>query len=226
MKVLVLNGSPKAQSDTMHITNAFLEGLNKKQMHEIKVIKVIEQKIKPCLGCFNCWQSADICCIQNDDMQGILKEIVASDLIIWSFPLYCYGMPSHLKAVCDRLLPLSNLAMREEEGKVVHESKVDLSSKKYIMISGCGFPDFEGNFAPAVAQFKNCFGKETVTICISEAPMFNVKEAEAVASPLLEKIKKAGEEYNMTGKLAQETIKEIETPMIPNEVYIKNINGQ
>ena len=32
-------------------------------------------------------------------MPGILEEILASDLLIWSFPLYCYGMPAPLKAL-------------------------------------------------------------------------------------------------------------------------------
>lgn len=225
MKVLVLNGSPKVQSDTMHITNAFIEGFNEKQEHEIKIIRTIDLKINPCLGCFSCWKLEGIHCVQNDDMQGILNDILASDLIIWSFPLYCYGMPSHLKAICDRLLPLSQKTMKEENGRIVHDTKMDLSAKKYIMISGCGFPNFEGNFAPAIAQFKNCFGKTAETICIPEAPMFNAKEAESVTIPLLEQVKQAGEEYNRIGRLSKQILTCIQTPMIPNEVYMKIING-
>ena len=38
-------------------------------------------------------------CVHEDDMRGILEEILASDLLIWSFPLYCYGMPAPLKAL-------------------------------------------------------------------------------------------------------------------------------
>ena len=45
MKVLVLNGSPKAKSDTMVFTSAFLKGLNCQNEHEIKIVNLIEKKI-------------------------------------------------------------------------------------------------------------------------------------------------------------------------------------
>ena len=37
MKVLVLNGSPKTKSDTMHLTNAFLDGLKKAENIRLKL---------------------------------------------------------------------------------------------------------------------------------------------------------------------------------------------
>lgn len=45
-------------------------------------------------------------------MQTIMEAVIAADLIIWSFPLYYFGMPSHLKAVCDRMLPLVSMKMQ------------------------------------------------------------------------------------------------------------------
>lgn len=44
-------------------------------------------------------------------MKEILEEILGSDLLLLSFPLYCYGMPAPLKAVIDRTLPLSSFAV-------------------------------------------------------------------------------------------------------------------
>ncbi len=43
MKILVLNGSPKANSDTMHLTNAFLERISQNKKHNIEIINVIEK---------------------------------------------------------------------------------------------------------------------------------------------------------------------------------------
>lgn len=51
--------------------------------------------------------------------------------------------------------------------------------------------------------------------------MFNVKEAEIVTIPFLENVKKAGKEYAQTGKISEETMKNIKQPMIPEEEYVK-----
>ena len=60
MRILVLNGSPKAQkSDTMCITRAFLEGLNECGRNEVEIVDVIRRKIRPCTGCFTCWYSEE-----------------------------------------------------------------------------------------------------------------------------------------------------------------------
>ena len=96
MKVLVLNGSPKKKSDTFRLTEAFLRGMNKKKKHEVHVIHVIEKNIAPCRGCFGCWQKMDGHCVIQDDQNEILDLYRTADVIIWSFPLYCYAMPSHL----------------------------------------------------------------------------------------------------------------------------------
>ena len=106
MKILVLNGSPKReQSDTMHITRAFLEGMKEAARQDIHIIHVIDKHIEYCTGCFSCMRNGGTC-VHDDDMRAILDEILSSDLLIWSFPLYCYGMPSHLKALLDRTIPL------------------------------------------------------------------------------------------------------------------------
>ena len=46
MKILVINGSPKKdKSDTMHITRAFLDGMNEVAHNEIKIITAIDKHI-------------------------------------------------------------------------------------------------------------------------------------------------------------------------------------
>ncbi len=226
MKVLVLNGSPKKNSDTMHLTNAFLKGLNEGGNHEVEIMNIIEKKVLPCLGCFKCWQNLDGKCIQNDDQNEILEKIIEADLIVWSFPLYCYGLPSHLKAVLDRIIPLTKMSMKEVDGKVYHDTLFDLSAKNYVVISGCGFPNWAGNFDAVKIQCKNMFGEKLTTICVPETPMLNVESAKPLTEPLLARFTEAGKTYVKNLTLSEEAVAYLEVPMLPNEVYIQIVNSQ
>ena len=108
MKILVFNGSPKKEkSDTMHITRAFLDGMKEGAPQEIHTVDVIDRHIEFCRGCFACMYNGGRCGI-DDDMQEILEQMLVSDLLLFSYPLYCYGMPAMLKNLIDRTLPLSS----------------------------------------------------------------------------------------------------------------------
>ena len=225
MKVLVLNGSPKKKSDTFRLTERFLKGLNKGQRHDVTVVNVIDKKIAPCRGCFKCWENADGHCVIDDDQNGILDLYRDADIIIWSFPLYCYAMPSHLKAVLDRTIPLIKMKMvQKADGTVRHEPLADFSRIHTLVICGCGFPDWEGNFDGLRAMCAQCFGGPDM-VCVPEAPMLNVPSAAPLADPLLEAFEKAGEEYAETLTLSPATVARLETPMLPKEEYIRIVNG-
>ena len=224
MNILVLNGSPKAKSDTMHLTRNFLEGIQAVTDAQVTVVDVIQKNIRPCTGCFGCWARGDGKCVLQDDQNAILEAYVKADLIIWSFPLYCFGMPSHLKAVLDRTIPLVKMNMVEENGRVQHVGLVDFSKKHTVVICGAGFPNWKGNFEGMRLQCENCFGNLTV-ICVPETPLLNIPMAEPVAQPLLEKFRLAGQEYAAGYALCPETIEALETPMISNEEYLRGINS-
>ena len=225
MKILVLNGSPKRdKSDTMHITRAFLDGMNDAAAQEIHIIHVIDKHIEPCTGCFACMRGGGDC-IHDDDMQAILEEILASDLLIWSFPLYCYGMPAPLKALLDRTLPLSSMTMRKVGERYEHVEQADYSHLRYLMICGCGFPNSRHNFEPAIAQFRLCFPGRHPILTVPESPMFNAPKASVVTEPRLALVRKAGHQFARTREIAPELIEEIGTPMIPEEQYAAIVNG-
>lgn len=224
MNVLVLNGSPKQKSDTMRLTRSFLGGLTSQADCEVTVVDVIQKKIRPCMGCFGCWRKGDGKCVQQDDQNDILAAYAKADVILWSFPLYCYGMPSHLKAVLDRTIPLVKLRMKETDGRVQHEALIDFSQKKTVVICGAGFPDWEGNFEPLRLMCRNSFSNPLM-VCVPETPLLNIAEAQPVAQALLEKFRLAGEEFARTATLCAETIRELETPMIPKAEYLRGVNA-
>ncbi len=224
MKILMFNGSPKTEkSDTLLITRAFLEGMKEVAEQDIHEVNIIDRNIEYCRGCFSCMRNGGKC-ILNDDMGEILKEIPEKDLLIFSYPLYAYGMPAPLKAMIDRLLPLTSMEMREVGGSYRHVGQKDLSHLKYVMICGCGFPNSRHNFEPAVAQFKKLFPSDHTIITIPESPMFNAPEAASVTAPRLELVKEAGRQYAGNYCISESLLNEIMSPMIPEELYAKIVN--
>ena len=225
MKILVLNGSPKEKSDTFRMTEAFLKGMNRNGEHEVTVVRVIEKDIAPCRGCFGCWERMDGHCVIEDDQNAILDIYREADVIIWSFPLYCYGMPSHLKAFLDRTIPLVKMKMEQlPDGTVRHVALADFSKIHTLVICGCGFPDWDGNFDGLRMMCKVCFGGPDM-VCVPETPLLNVPEAAPVADPLLRRFEEAGAEYAASLSLSADTVAALETPMIPKEEYIRHVNG-
>lgn len=225
MKILVLNGSPKREkSDTLQITRAFLEGMQEAAPQEIHRIDVIDRHIEYCTGCFVCKMNGGAC-IHNDDMRAILNGILESDLLLFSFPLYCYGMPAPLKALLDRTMPLSSMAMQKAGDRYAHVGQADFSHLKYLMICGCGFPNSKHNFEPAVAQFKLCFPGNHTVITIPESPMFNAPEAAVVTVPRLALVRQAGRQYAESGGIDEALLAEIGSPMIPEDQYAAIVNG-
>ena len=225
MRILVLNGSPKRDgSDTMHITRAFLEGMKEAAPQQVQTVHVIDSHIEYCTGCFSCMHNGGKC-FHNDDMGALLEAILGSDLLLLSFPLYCYGMPAPLKALLDRTLPLSSMAMRKTGERYEHVEQADFSHLRYLMICGCGFPNSQQNFEPAAAQFRLCFPQNHTIITVPESPMFNAPEASVVTVPRLARVRQAGKQYAETGKIDPALLAEICSPMIPEETYAAIVNA-
>ena len=179
MNILVINGSPKGErSNTLRLTDAFLEGIccgKKDSTPNIEKLNIAQMDINSCLGCFSCWKTTPgKCCIQ-DDMQTILEKILWADLTIWSFPLYYFGLPGKLKTVIDRQLPLSLPFMSADAEGGGHPSRYDMSRKKTVFISTCGFYTAKSNYDSVIAQFDKICGKEGyTTLFCGEGELFGV----------------------------------------------------
>lgn len=231
MKITIINGSPKGdRSDTLKITKAFLRGMDKNAEDDEStcntiIINTMKVNVKPCLGCYCCWHNTPGLCVQKDDMKNILDRISDSDLVIWSTPLYCYSVPANCKAVIDRLLPLSSPTQYTDENGDTHHPCRKENLTQHILISGCGFPDREGNYDGLVFQFQRMFGKDTTMILCPEAPMLSAPEAAVVTEPYLAIVEKAGNEFRTRGKITDETMAELSRLMIPAEQYRKIVNG-
>lgn len=217
MKVLILNGSPKVgRSNTLNITKAFVSGFPSDT--EVELVDIYKSDIKPCLGCFSCWSKTPGECVIKDDMQEIYKKIEASDVIIESFPLYFFGMPSGVKAMTDRCLPfmlpyMGNMAsgsasFHELRNEAMHE-------KRLVVISTCGYVETEPMFPALLKQYDLICGEGGYTpIICPEGELFIAEKAKRQREGYLSDIKNAGAEFSQNLSLSDETMKKISVPML------------
>lgn len=217
MKVLILNGSPKVgRSNTLNITKAFVSGFPSDT--EVEQVDIYKSDIKPCLGCFSCWSKTPGECVIKDDMQEIYKKIEASDVIIESFPLYFFGMPSGVKAMTDRCLPfmlpyMGNIAsgsasFHELRNEAMHE-------KRLVVISTCGYVETAPMFPALLKQYDLICGEGGYTpIICPEGELFIAEKAKRQREGYLSDIKNAGAEFSQNLSLSDETMKKISVPML------------
>lgn len=224
MNILVINGSPRSErSNSYQLTKAFLKGIKQETSEvEIRERAVCQMEIKPCLGCFSCWnRTPGRCCIE-DDMAQVIQDMLWADLTIWSFPLYYFTVPGALKNLIDRQLPMLLPFMEEREGQVGsggHPSRYDMSGKRTVVISTCGFYTAEGNYDGVYSLFDHMCGQENyTTIFCGQGELFRVSELSAVTGEYLSCVEQAGREY-IGGGISEESRDRLAQLLLPRETF-------
>ncbi len=218
MKVLVINGSPKGErSNTMNITRAFLDGFPSGT--EVEYATLCKLDIKPCLGCFSCWGKAKGECVIKDDMQALREKILAADIIIESFPLYFFGMPSPMKCMTDRCLAfmMPYMGSRAEDGRAgFHEMRdKKLFEKKLVVISTCGYVDAKPMYPALKMQLDLICGEGRYTaIFCPQGELFVSPAAKRQREGYLSDIRQAGAEFAENLSLSEKTKIRIAKPIL------------
>lgn len=246
MKILVFNGSPRGDgSNTMCLTQAFLEGFSEgspaengsatdaspssssmrhlaESSVEIDILPVARMNLQPCRGCFVCWkQTPGECCIR-DDMAEVIGKIRSADLVVWSFPLYYFSLPSILKTLMDRQLPMSLPFMTKDEageGSGGHPSRFDLSGQRHLVVSTCGFHTAAGNYEAVDLQFSRLLGRNGYErIYCGQGELFRVPELKRRTAAYLRLVKEAGREF-AHGAISPDTRSRLSVPLFPRETF-------
>ena len=102
MKVLGINGSPRKKGNTHFLLNQFMAQMQERG-HETRILEAPRLDIKMCIGCGKC-EREGVCTFSNDEFTRIvLPELIESDLVVLSSPVYFFGFPAALKALIDRV---------------------------------------------------------------------------------------------------------------------------
>lgn len=103
MKACVLLGNTRERSNTEAVTRLFADELAARGA-EVKIIALRGKNIQPCIGCDACHGALDsFGCALEDDMGEVAEEIISSDLLVLSSPIYSWFATPLIKTVMDRL---------------------------------------------------------------------------------------------------------------------------
>lgn len=230
MNILIINGSPKgSRSNSLKLTNAFVQGIINKRKEagkqtDVEQIDVCKLHIEPCRGCFACWKATPGKCCISDDMAAVQQKILWADLILYSFPLYYFNIPGVMKNLVDRQLPMVLPFMSERTdgvGSGSHDSRYDMSGKRYVLISTCGFYSAKGNYDSVRSMFDHICGKDNYeTVFCGQGELFSVKELASRTGIYLKTVEQAGAEY-AEGRIEAETKQKLQELLFPKEMFEK-----
>lgn len=220
MNILLINGSPKGESsNSLKLARAFADGIREISPAECEEITVRDADIRPCLGCFACWSKTEGRCVIKDEMKTVLDKMLWADVIIWSFGLYYFNVPSKLKALIDRQLPLSLPFMVSDSESGSHPARYDMSGKRHAVISTCGFYTAKGNYESVNAMFDHFLGKGGYEIVYcGQGELFRVPELHERTDAYLAAVKEAGAEF-MRGGITADTRERLDMLLYPREVF-------
>lgn len=189
---------------------------------ETRELSVGQMDIRPCLGCFSCWnRTPGQCCIQ-DDMRQVIQDLLWADITVWSFPLYYFTVPGALKNLIDRQLPMLLPFMEEREGQVGsgnHPYRHDMSGKRTVVISTCGFYTTVGNYDGVYSLFDHLCGRGNYeTVFCGQGELFRIPEMSARTGEYLSHVRQAGREY-IKGGISAGTRERLEELLMPRETF-------
>ena len=119
----------------------------------------------------------------------------------------------------DRQLPLSEPFMTSDSESGGHPSRYDMTEKRHVVISTCGFYTAKGNYDGVTAIFDHLCGKANYTsIFCGQGELFRVRELHERTDAYLASVTKAGREF-CQGGVSDATRVELEALLYPREVF-------
>lgn len=102
MRVMSILGSPRETGTTATVLG-WVERELVDAGHEVNHVDVVRHRIDDCQECWGCKTGGMELCAVDDDANDLLRQMVTSDLVLFSAPLFCWGFPARMKALVDRM---------------------------------------------------------------------------------------------------------------------------
>jgi multimeric flavodoxin WrbA len=117
MKVVGINGSPRANGNTSILIQTVFKELNVEGI-ETELIQLGSHPVNGCRACMVCTKQKNKKCIYQDDgFNEILDKLIEADGIILGSPVYSSDITSQLKAFIDR----ASIVLASNSGLLKHK---------------------------------------------------------------------------------------------------------
>ena len=139
MKVLLINGSPKANGNTAFALNQMAEAFAEQGI-ETELIQIGIKAIRGCVACGSCYNTGK--CVFDDAVNEIAPKFEEADGIVVGSPVYYASANATLIAFLDRLFYSTHFDKRMKVGACVTVARRGGCSatfdelNKYFTISG------------------------------------------------------------------------------------------
>ena len=140
-KILVINGSPRANGNTEMLTDALIEGA-RQTGGTVTKINLRELDVRPCIGCCKCVEKKGDPCIQKDDMHEIYAAYAECDTLVFASPMYFWTFTAQFKGALDRLFATAAA------------NDMNVPRKNCALLIAAGDAS-KKNFAPVVSYYES-----------------------------------------------------------------------
>ena len=197
IKVVGIVGSYRKGKTIDSAVSAILEGAKGKGA-QTKKIYLLDKHIEFCTNCRNCTQakveSRRGKCVQNDDMDNILKEIDNADAVVLGSPVNFSTVTAIMKRFIERLIPYGYWPWGEALAPVNRIVKTD---KKAVIVTSSACPAFIGRILMPGALGTLKKGAKVIGAKVIKSLYFGPvagREDSQLSEKALRKARKAGEE--------------------------------
>lgn len=116
MNIVILTGSHRPRSNSSILAEHFQRGAEEAG-HTIFRFDAGHRKVHGCIGCDQCGMNGP--CIFDDDFTPLREPLIDANMVLFSTPMYYFGMSSQLRAVIDRFYAIDQRIMGGKQASLI-----------------------------------------------------------------------------------------------------------
>lgn len=102
--ILIISSTPRKNGNSDILCGEFMRGATEAG-HRAEKIRLADRHINYCTGCCSCISGRNRC-VQDDDMNEILGNILDADVLVLASPVYFRSFNGQMKTFMDRVCPI------------------------------------------------------------------------------------------------------------------------